>query len=90
MSARTHQQRTHYAADGGSPTRGPIGGGAGEGAGGRAGTAAIRLPWWAVALPVLAFVVLLSLIAGGGEAHATGGDPAVGRILEQIRDTLAR
>ncbi|ORT57489.1 hypothetical protein [Streptomyces sp. CB03238] len=48
------------------------------------------LPWWAVALPVLAFAVLFGLITGGGEAHAAGGDLAVGRILEQIQHTLAR
>ncbi|MET9800092.1 hypothetical protein [Streptomyces sp. NPDC006368] len=49
-----------------------------------------RLPWWALALPVLAFAALLVFITGGGEAHAAGGDPAVGRILEQIRQTLSR
>ncbi|MDN3297821.1 hypothetical protein QWM81_28035 [Streptomyces ficellus] len=48
-----------------------------------------RLPWWAVALPVAAFVVLLGLITGCGEAHAVGGDPAVGRILQRIQQTLA-
>ncbi|MGW7519493.1 hypothetical protein ACWGJ2_28265 [Streptomyces sp. NPDC054796] len=29
-----------------------------------------RLPWWAVALPVVAFVMLLALLLGGGEAGA--------------------
>ncbi|MFC8918937.1 hypothetical protein ACGF5F_26970 [Streptomyces sp. NPDC047821] len=49
-----------------------------------------RLPWWGVALPTLAFVILFALITGGAEAHAAGGDPAVGRILQQIQHTLAR
>ncbi|MEV3991564.1 hypothetical protein AB0J57_21900 [Streptomyces sp. NPDC049837] len=54
------------------------------------GGAGTRLPWWGVALPVLAFAVLFALIAGGAEAHAAGGDPAVARIVEQIQHTLAR
>ncbi|MEU7277996.1 hypothetical protein AB0A69_04225 [Streptomyces sp. NPDC045431] len=56
-----------------------------------------RLTWWALTLPVMAFVALLVLITGGGtrggtggaEAHATSGDPAVGRILEHIQHTLS-
>lgn len=50
----------------------------------------VRLPWWALALPVAAFVALFLLIAGPAGAHATGGEPAVGRILEQIQHTLTR
>lgn len=86
MSARTHQQRTH--ATSGTVRGGTVTGGAPLGATGSA--AGTRLPWWAVALPVLAFAVLFGLITGGGEAHAAGDDPAVGRILEQIQHTLAR
>jgi hypothetical protein len=48
-----------------------------------------RLPWWALALPVLAFALLLALLTGGGEARAAGGEPAVGRILERIQQTLS-
>ncbi|MGW0122806.1 hypothetical protein [Streptomyces sp. NPDC003327] len=48
-----------------------------------------RLPWWALALPVAAFTVLLLLVAGPGEAHATSGDLGVDRVLQQIRQTLA-
>ncbi|MFF8828755.1 hypothetical protein [Streptomyces sp. NPDC015131] len=55
-----------------------------------AGPAGSRLPWWAVALPVLAFAVLLALLTGGGQARAAGGDPEVGRFLQQIQHTLAR
>ncbi|WP_149180097.1 hypothetical protein [Streptomyces sp. TRM49041] len=50
----------------------------------------VRLPWWGVALPVAAFAVLFLLITGPGSAQATGGEPAGGRILEQIQITLAR
>ncbi|MCP3821248.1 hypothetical protein NLX86_25090 [Streptomyces sp. A3M-1-3] len=49
----------------------------------------VRLPWWAVALPAIAFVVLLLLIAGPGEAHAATGDPAVAELLERIQQTLS-
>ncbi|MFG3493386.1 hypothetical protein [Streptomyces sp. NPDC047928] len=54
------------------------------------GSVDVRLPWWALALPVAAFVALFLLIAGPGPAHATSGEPAVGRILEQIQHTLSR
>ncbi|MFJ4339902.1 hypothetical protein [Streptomyces sp. NPDC088915] len=47
-----------------------------------------RLSWWALALPAAAFVALLLLMTRPGEARATGGDPAVGRLLEQVRQTL--
>ena len=55
-----------------------------------AGGVDIRLPWWAVALPMLAFVVLLVLIADPAQAQAAGGEPAVGQILERIQQTLSR
>ncbi|MFE9395788.1 hypothetical protein [Streptomyces flavidovirens] len=48
-----------------------------------------RLPWWALALPALAFAVLLLLIAGPGEAHAAPGDPAVAHFVERIQQTLS-
>ncbi|MFE9858930.1 hypothetical protein [Streptomyces sp. NPDC005780] len=48
----------------------------------------VRLPWWAVALPAVAFGALLLLIAGPGQAHAATGDPAVGRLLERIVELL--
>jgi type VI protein secretion system component VasF len=50
----------------------------------------IRLPWWALALPMLAFVVLLLLIADPAQAQATDGEPAVGQILERIQHSLSR
>ncbi|MBT2490079.1 hypothetical protein J7E96_16440 [Streptomyces sp. ISL-96] len=49
----------------------------------------IRLRWWAVALPALAFAVLLLLIAGPGEAHAATGDPTVADLLERIQQALS-
>ncbi|MBT2539571.1 hypothetical protein J7E99_02320 [Streptomyces sp. ISL-44] len=33
-----------------------------------------RLHWWALALPALAFGLLLLLLAGSGEAHAATGE----------------
>ncbi|MBO0915281.1 hypothetical protein [Streptomyces laculatispora] len=50
----------------------------------------IRLPWWAVALPAVAFGALLLLIAGPGQAHAATDDPAMGQLLERIVDLLTR
>ncbi|MFF3321588.1 hypothetical protein [Streptomyces sp. NPDC002889] len=49
----------------------------------------VRLPWWALALPMLAFCTLLLLIAGPGDAHAAGTDPAVGEFLQRVQQTLA-
>lgn len=48
----------------------------------------VRLPWWAVALPAVAFGALLLLIVGPGQAHAATGDPTVGRLLERIVELL--
>ncbi|MFG2338491.1 hypothetical protein [Streptomyces yangpuensis] len=36
--------------------------------------ASTRLHWWALALPALAFGLLLLLLAGSGEAHAATGE----------------
>ncbi|MFF9690921.1 hypothetical protein [Streptomyces sp. NPDC014623] len=47
-------------------------------------TAEVRLPWWAVVLPALAFAALLLLIVEPGQAHAAAGDPAIGRLLGHI------
>ncbi|MET7860933.1 hypothetical protein ABZS81_27750 [Streptomyces sp. NPDC005318] len=44
----------------------------------------VRLPWWAVALPAVAFAALLLLITGSGEAHAATTDPAIGQLLARI------
>ncbi|MFD3542726.1 hypothetical protein ACFWUQ_24995 [Streptomyces sp. NPDC058662] len=46
-----------------------------------------RLHWWALALPALAFGLLLLLLAGSGEAHAAAGD---GSPLVQVAEQLLR
>ncbi|MFI9599186.1 MULTISPECIES: hypothetical protein [Streptomyces] len=48
-----------------------------------------RLPWWALALPVLAFVVLLLLIRNPADAQAATGDPAITQLLRHARELLA-
>ena len=48
-----------------------------------------RLPWWALALPVAAFTVLLVLVTGPGEAAAAPGGDGSGRFLPLIGQTLA-
>ena len=49
----------------------------------------IRLPWWALALPALAFIALLALILNPSDAHAASGDPAVTHLFERLRQFLA-
>ncbi|MET9964286.1 hypothetical protein ABZ128_35270 [Streptomyces sp. NPDC006326] len=46
-----------------------------------------RLHWWALALPVLAFVLLLLLLAGSGEASAATGEgsPLVHTAAQLLR-----
>jgi hypothetical protein len=45
-----------------------------------------RLPWWAVALPAVAFAALLALISAGsaGAAAPSGGADTFGRIASVI------
>ncbi|MFD6335364.1 hypothetical protein ACFWGI_38085 [Streptomyces niveus] len=50
----------------------------------------IRLPWWAVVLPAIAFAALLLLMAGPGQAAASAGEPGVGHVVIQIQQTFAR
>ncbi|MFF5896718.1 hypothetical protein ACFY8O_12410 [Streptomyces argenteolus] len=52
------------------------------------GTVDVRLPWWAVVLPALAFAALLLLIVEPGQAHAASGDPAIGRLLGHLLTLL--
>ncbi|MDN3263025.1 hypothetical protein QWJ26_25080 [Streptomyces sp. CSDS2] len=54
------------------------------------GGAGTRLPWWALALPALAFVALLALILNPSDAQAAGGDPAIVRLLERVQQLVAR
>ncbi|MEG8280079.1 hypothetical protein [Streptomyces sp. AHA2] len=53
-------------------------------------TADSRLPWWALALPVLAFTALLALILNPSDAHAAAGDPAMSRLFERIGQLISR
>lgn len=44
-----------------------------------------RLRWWAVALPVLAFVCLFLLVLNPAQAHAATDTPGLTRLIELIR-----
>lgn len=49
-----------------------------------------RLPWWAAALPVVAFALLLTLLLGGSGADAaphTGN--SVGELLAAVLEQIA-
>ncbi|MET9412029.1 hypothetical protein ABZX90_40885 [Streptomyces sp. NPDC002935] len=48
----------------------------------------IRLPWWALALPTLAFITLLLMILNPADAHAAGSDPAITHLFERVQQTL--
>ncbi|MFF7445299.1 MULTISPECIES: hypothetical protein [unclassified Streptomyces] len=50
----------------------------------------IRLPWWALALPTLAFVTLLALILNPSDAHAAAGDPVIARLFERMQELFTR
>ncbi|MBV2355075.1 hypothetical protein KUM39_11970 [Streptomyces sp. J2-1] len=49
-----------------------------------------RLRWWALALPVLAFTALLTLILNPSDAHAAGPDPALTHLVQRAQSLLAR
>ncbi|MFB6563966.1 MULTISPECIES: hypothetical protein [unclassified Streptomyces] len=56
----------------------------------RATAASTRLHWWALALPALAFGLLLLLLAGSGEAHAATGEVSgLVQIVEQLLRAVA-
>ncbi|QNP73512.1 hypothetical protein IAG44_31370 [Streptomyces roseirectus] len=48
-----------------------------------------RLRWWAVALPILAFLTLLSLVMNPADAHAAASDPAWTQLVERVRQLMA-
>ncbi|MDL5200735.1 hypothetical protein [Streptomyces sp. ALI-76-A] len=50
----------------------------------------IRLPWWALALPTLAFVVLLTLILDPADARAATGDPTLTLLFERLQQLISR
>ncbi|CAM5670402.1 hypothetical protein STAFG_5255 [Streptomyces afghaniensis 772] len=49
-----------------------------------------RLPWWALALPTLAFVALLVLILNPSDAQAATGDPVITHLVERVQQLTAR
>ncbi|MFF3646823.1 hypothetical protein [Streptomyces sp. NPDC002564] len=49
------------------------------------GSVEIQLPWWAMALPAVAFAALLLLILNPVDAHAATSEPVVTHLLERIR-----
>ncbi|MFI1652449.1 hypothetical protein ACH4XT_36730 [Streptomyces avidinii] len=52
--------------------------------------AGTRLHWWALALPALAFGLLLLLLAGSGEAHAATGEVSgLVQVAEQLLRAVA-
>ncbi|MEU6221606.1 hypothetical protein ABZ845_29515 [Streptomyces sp. NPDC047022] len=44
----------------------------------------IRLPWWALALPTLAFLVLLAMILNPADT-GSGLDPALSHLVERVQ-----
>ncbi|OKI49964.1 hypothetical protein [Streptomyces sp. MJM1172] len=49
-----------------------------------------RLHWWALALPALAFGLLLLLLAGSAESHAAVGEAsALLQVTEQLLRVVA-
>ncbi|MET9697995.1 hypothetical protein ABZY31_13865 [Streptomyces sp. NPDC006529] len=54
------------------------------------GVADARLHWWVLALPALAFGLLLLLLAGSGEARAAGPAPAHTSPLAQVTQQILR
>ncbi|MFJ7072284.1 hypothetical protein [Streptomyces sp. NPDC098781] len=54
------------------------------------GRADIRLPWWALALPALAFITLLTLILNPSDAHAATAEPAITQLIERIQQLIMR
>lgn len=74
MSAPTHTRYLPTAAAAAASSRRPAAAGANA-----------RLHWWALALPALAFGLLLLLLAGSAEAHAaTGEASALLQVTEQL------
>ena len=49
----------------------------------------IRLPWWALVLPALAFVVLLALMLNPTGAQ-TAGDPVITHLFERAQQLIGR
>ncbi|WP_447036582.1 hypothetical protein [Streptomyces sp. DSM 118878] len=50
----------------------------------------IQLPWWAIALPAVAFAALLLLILNPVDAHAAGSEPVVANLMERVQAMVQR
>ncbi|MFE2418145.1 hypothetical protein [Streptomyces hokutonensis] len=50
----------------------------------------IRLPWWALALPALAFGVLLVMMLNPTDAQAAASDPMITHLFERAQQLIAR
>ncbi|MEV0739322.1 hypothetical protein AB0I51_26045 [Streptomyces sp. NPDC050549] len=50
----------------------------------------IRLPWWALALPALAFIVLLVMMLNPTDAQAAASDPTITHLFERVQQLIAR
>ncbi|MEU2601822.1 hypothetical protein ABZ678_20010 [Streptomyces hirsutus] len=50
----------------------------------------LRLPWWALALPALAFVALLTLLLNPADAHAATAEPGITHLIERAQQLIAR
>ncbi|RII18589.1 hypothetical protein DSC45_11775 [Streptomyces sp. YIM 130001] len=51
------------------------------------GSVEVTLPWWAIALPAIAFGALLLLILNPADAHAAGTDPSVVEFFDRVRES---
>lgn len=49
------------------------------------GRAAVRLPWWSLALPTLAFAFLLLLIADPAQAQPAQENSAIGDLVAYLQ-----
>ncbi|MET7363428.1 hypothetical protein ABZS76_33995 [Streptomyces sp. NPDC005562] len=56
----------------------------------QSGGVEIQLPWWAIALPAVAFAALLLLVLNPVDAHAAAGDPVLTDLLERIQAMILR
>ncbi|MET7489172.1 hypothetical protein [Streptomyces sp. NPDC005538] len=50
----------------------------------------IRLPWWALALPALAFIVLLVMMLNPTDAQVATSDPMITHLFERAQQLIAR
>ncbi|WP_306334483.1 hypothetical protein [Streptomyces sp. KL118A] len=54
------------------------------------GSIEVQLPWWAIALPAIAFASLLLLILNPVDAHAATSEPVITNLLERIQAMILR